>query len=160
MLMWITIVLLLIVAMISLFIGRYTLSFPEIMTEVLHDNGRRCLSAGFSVIFNLRLPRIIAVMMVGAGLSVAGVTYQAVLRNALGEPGCARYIFRRSVRRSTWDTARFSTTTQRFFLFLLWHCQPFMRDGTLPFQEKQWGAHDYPVGHHSGFGVYVFCINY
>lgn len=86
MLMWIAIILLLIVAMISMFIGRYTLSFPEIMTEVLHDNGRHCLSAGFSVICNLRLPRIIAVMMVGAGLSVAGVTYQAVLRNALASP--------------------------------------------------------------------------
>ncbi|MGK0603356.1 FecCD family ABC transporter permease [Yokenella regensburgei] len=79
-------VLLIFVSIASLFIGRYTLPFTEILREVLHHDGKRCLNTGLSVIFNLRLPRVIAVIMVGAGLSVAGCTYQAVLRNALASP--------------------------------------------------------------------------
>ncbi|PZC41102.1 MAG: iron complex transport system permease protein [Chloroflexi bacterium] len=38
------------------------------------------------IIFDIRLPRIIAAGIVGAGLSCAGVTYQGVFRNHLADP--------------------------------------------------------------------------
>lgn len=75
-------ILLLVISTASLFIGRYILPFNEVVKSLLNND----YHSGLSVIFNLRLPRIIAVMMVGAGLSVAGVTYQAVLRNSLASP--------------------------------------------------------------------------
>ena len=42
--------------------------------------------AHYSVIFNLRAPRVVAVMLVGGGLAVAGATFQAVLKNSLASP--------------------------------------------------------------------------
>ncbi len=38
------------------------------------------------VIFNLRLLRIIAAILVGSGLAVSGIALQAILRNPLAEP--------------------------------------------------------------------------
>ncbi|MDD2679459.1 MAG: iron ABC transporter permease [Candidatus Omnitrophica bacterium] len=38
------------------------------------------------VIFNMRLLRILAAILVGSGLAVAGITLQAILRNPLAEP--------------------------------------------------------------------------
>lgn len=38
------------------------------------------------IIFDLRLPRIVLAMMVGAALSVAGAGFQALLRNPLADP--------------------------------------------------------------------------
>ncbi|MEG1466435.1 MAG: iron ABC transporter permease [Hafnia sp.] len=84
--MGLLVVLLLSISIASLFIGRYSLSFVEMIRQLLHQNIPNYLSPGSSIIYNLRLPRVIAVMMVGAGLSVAGSTYQAVLRNALASP--------------------------------------------------------------------------
>ena len=85
--MTVLLVLLIIISIFfTFFIGRYTLSFSDMLRELVHYDGKYGLSTGLAVISNLRLPRIIAVMMVGAGLSVAGCTYQAVLRNALASP--------------------------------------------------------------------------
>ncbi|MDX1352736.1 MAG: iron ABC transporter permease [Thiomicrorhabdus sp.] len=39
------------------------------------------------VLWELRLPRVLLVMVVGAGLAVAGVALQALFRNPLAEPG-------------------------------------------------------------------------
>jgi iron complex transport system permease protein len=39
-----------------------------------------------TIILDLRLPRVLAAMLVGAGLSVAGVTFQGLLRNPLADP--------------------------------------------------------------------------
>lgn len=43
--------------------------------------------AQHSVLFNLRLPRTLAAIVVGGGLAVAGCVFQAVLRNPLADPG-------------------------------------------------------------------------
>jgi iron complex transport system permease protein len=39
-----------------------------------------------SIVWNIRLPRVIAAALVGAALAVAGTLYQAVLRNPLADP--------------------------------------------------------------------------
>jgi iron complex transport system permease protein len=39
-----------------------------------------------TIVLDLRLPRVLASMMVGAGLSLAGVTFQGLLRNPLADP--------------------------------------------------------------------------
>lgn len=39
-----------------------------------------------TIVLDLRLPRVLAAMLVGAGLSLAGVTFQGLLRNPLADP--------------------------------------------------------------------------
>lgn len=43
-------------------------------------------SAAYQIIWMARLPRILLAIIVGAGLSVAGASFQAILRNPLAEP--------------------------------------------------------------------------
>ncbi|GAA2775620.1 iron ABC transporter permease [Saccharopolyspora taberi] len=41
---------------------------------------------GYSVVWNVRTPRVLLAVVVGAGLSVVGVAIQALVRNALADP--------------------------------------------------------------------------
>ncbi len=54
----------------------------------------------YSVVFNIRLPRILAALLVGAALSTAGAAYQGMFQNPLVSPdilgGIRRCRFRRS----------------------------------------------------------------
>ena len=43
--------------------------------------------AAFIIIYNLRLPRIISAILIGAALSVGGALLQSVMRNPLADPG-------------------------------------------------------------------------
>lgn len=64
-------------------IGVTNFSFSKIITFI--GNGES--GNGESVIFwNLRLPRIILCVLVGAVLSVSGATYQSIFRNPLTDP--------------------------------------------------------------------------
>ncbi len=38
------------------------------------------------ILFDIRLPRVLLALVVGSGLSIAGATFQALLRNSLAEP--------------------------------------------------------------------------
>ena len=77
---------LVLMSLASLFIGRYSLSVQDVVHILLEAPHAEHSREKAAVIFDLRLPRIIAAVMVGAGLSVAGATYQAVLQNALASP--------------------------------------------------------------------------
>ncbi|HDS2561318.1 TPA: iron ABC transporter permease [Klebsiella aerogenes] len=77
---------LIVMSVASLFIGRYALSVNQVINTLIYSHGGASLNSAATVIFNLRLPRIVAVILVGAGLSVAGATYQAVLKNSLASP--------------------------------------------------------------------------
>src|SRR5438477_1732205 len=44
------------------------------------------ISSDYSLILNLRLPRILLSVLVGASLSIAGTSFQALLRNPLADP--------------------------------------------------------------------------
>ena len=44
------------------------------------------ISSDYSLILNLRLPRIMLSVLVGASLSIAGTSFQALLRNPLADP--------------------------------------------------------------------------
>ena len=39
-----------------------------------------------AIVVDLRLPRVLTAMIVGAGLAVAGATFQGLLRNPLADP--------------------------------------------------------------------------
>lgn len=82
--------LLLVAALASLCIGQYALApgaMVQILLNALHVAPPVTDPYAASVILDARLPRIVAAILVGAGLSLAGGSYQAVFRNPLVSPG-------------------------------------------------------------------------
>jgi ABC-type Fe3+-siderophore transport system permease subunit len=66
---------------------------PVSVTELVWDLGRIALGRANElpteyrmIVFDLRLPRILLGILVGAALSVAGASFQALLRNPLADP--------------------------------------------------------------------------
>ena len=74
-------------ALVCLGFGRYSISVSETI-EVLF-NGFKGIGTGdmkYSVIFNVRLPRILLAMLVGSGLACAGAAFQGLFTNPLATP--------------------------------------------------------------------------
>ncbi|MBX9588884.1 MAG: iron ABC transporter permease [Hyphomonadaceae bacterium] len=68
-------------------VGAYPLSLPEMLAAV----GRRLAGAPAqgqidTVLFEVRLPRVLSAVVVGAALAAAGAAYQALFRNPLVSP--------------------------------------------------------------------------
>lgn len=78
----VTIVLLLLSAYWSVLAGGIKVTPAELFRGLFIEYDR-----DVSIIFDMRFPRIVIAMLGGAMLSVAGVLMQAVMRNALAEPG-------------------------------------------------------------------------
>ena len=79
----------LIMAILSLCIGSHTtLGVGEALSAVASSisKGGHGLTYEEMLIYNQRLPRALATIAVGIGLSVAGAMYQAVIKNPLVEP--------------------------------------------------------------------------
>lgn len=77
--------LLIISAILSIFIGRYSISGKDIF-KMFSNLSNLANDGKTSIIFNIRLPRIIATALVGMGLAASGATFQAVLNNSLASP--------------------------------------------------------------------------
>ncbi len=79
--------LLLVVFCVSLFMGRYSISFSKGM-EILYDfiTGKGVSGKDASILINIRLPRIIMNVLVGGGLAIAGTSFQGVFQNPLVSP--------------------------------------------------------------------------
>ena len=74
--------------LLSLTMGSYPVSFSEALdqiVEIMTTGGNPSEMSG-KVIFNLRMPRELAVIMVGAGLAIAGAVMQALIHNPLVDP--------------------------------------------------------------------------
>jgi iron complex transport system permease protein len=72
----------------SLTVGAYHISYSEAfdqMVIILQTWGHPTDMSG-KIIYNLRMPRSIAVLLVGAGLSIAGAVMQALIHNPLVDP--------------------------------------------------------------------------
>ena len=75
--------------LLSIGVGRYPMSLPDALRILaFHVMGwERALPAELgTVVIQIRLPRVLAAMLVGAGLAAAGATYQSVFRNPLVSP--------------------------------------------------------------------------
>lgn len=74
---------------VSLFMGRYFIS-PHTLIEAVKENlflkGQDEYALVFSVVFNIRLPRTILSMLIGAALAVSGAAFQGLFRNPLVSP--------------------------------------------------------------------------
>lgn len=74
-------------AVISIGIGRYNISPAESLGILLSPlTGREVDPQGWSVIYHVRLPRILLALAVGMGLSVSGASFQSLFSNPLATP--------------------------------------------------------------------------
>ena len=74
-------------ALICLGIGRYSMSVSETVTTLFSKfTNVKVDNTAYTVIFNVRLPRIILAAVVGAGLSCAGAAFQGLFSNPLATP--------------------------------------------------------------------------
>ena len=78
------VILLIVLAIASLCIGDMRLTPAQILNGLLHRDGSELAS---TVLWNMRLPRLIVAMLVGAALSASGLVMQAYFRNSLAAPG-------------------------------------------------------------------------
>jgi len=78
--------LLLAAALLAAKIGPVPISWAE-LGQVLTDGGaREALPMQSRILLDLRLPRVLLGLLVGAALAVAGTTFQGLLRNPLADP--------------------------------------------------------------------------
>lgn len=74
-------------ALICLGIGRYSMSVSQTVTTLFSKfTNAKVDNTAYTVIFNVRLPRIILAAVVGAGLSCAGAAFQGLFSNPLATP--------------------------------------------------------------------------
>jgi len=67
---------------LGIIIGSLTLSVPEVLLTLVHPGeGNATL-----IVWSVRVPRVLAALVAGAGLAAAGVVMQSVLRNPLSSP--------------------------------------------------------------------------
>ena len=82
-------VLLLLAAFAGLCVGRYPLPVAEVLHALGHWSGLMSSPAAPRsdlIVLTERGPRVIAAMLIGAGLSLSGASYQSVFRNPLVSP--------------------------------------------------------------------------
>lgn len=72
---------LLVSVIVALRFGSYDMSFLDVFRALSGGGG-----ASGMVIWNMRLPRVLAALLVGGGLALAGAAMQTLLRNPLASP--------------------------------------------------------------------------
>ena len=73
--------------LLGLLVGKFPLSVAELWQVLCARlSGEPLLGSADTVIWQLRLPRILAAILVGASLAVAGAAYQGMFRNPLVSP--------------------------------------------------------------------------
>ncbi|MBQ8185811.1 MAG: iron ABC transporter permease [Clostridia bacterium] len=88
--LWILLaVLLVILSVVAVNIGTVQYSVPEIFTSITAKEAELTAEQNITrtIVMNLRLPRVVLAILVGACLSAAGALLQAVMRNPLADPG-------------------------------------------------------------------------
>lgn len=74
-------------ALICLCVGRMSVPLGDVLRAIQRlFTGETAGVQNYSIIVNLRLPRILMAIVVGAGLTCAGNTYQALFSNPLATP--------------------------------------------------------------------------
>jgi iron complex transport system permease protein len=70
------------VAALAMFTGPHQID----VLSLIRQGGAAVSSPDYTILFSVRLPRIILAAIVGAGLSTAGAVFQGLLRNPLADP--------------------------------------------------------------------------
>nr|WP_223291029.1 iron ABC transporter permease [Streptomyces avicenniae] len=76
-------------ALVSASVGAYDIPLPDLLASVAHRlgaGGEPLDRVGESVLWDVRLPRVVLALLVGASLGCAGTLMQGVFGNPLAEP--------------------------------------------------------------------------
>lgn len=76
-------IVLVIVVIVSLLIGRYNIKPLEIINTIFYGNTD---SMEFNLIWNIRFPRVILVLVCGGALALSGMVYQSIFQNPIVSP--------------------------------------------------------------------------
>ncbi len=76
----------LIAILLALLVGKYPLTPTELLDLLVHSDTTQADPRVAIVFWQIRLPRILAALMIGAALSAAGAAYQGMYRNPLVSP--------------------------------------------------------------------------
>lgn len=71
-------------AVIAIGLGSVTVAVPDILQTLFNSAGT---SVNDTIIFNIRLPRVLLALVIGANIAVSGAILQAVMGNPLADPG-------------------------------------------------------------------------
>ncbi|MDD3343055.1 MAG: iron ABC transporter permease [Sulfurospirillaceae bacterium] len=91
--MVVLVILLVCCVQVSIFLGQFSISFDQYHNFLLalwaqpSSLSPETFTSIYNVIFEIRLPRIIAAVMIGSSLAIAGSTFQAMFINPLVSPG-------------------------------------------------------------------------
>ena len=80
---------LVLLSLLAVTVGQYPVSLGEVAAAFFRYAGGTASEAGGqidTVLFSVRIPRIVAALMVGAALAAAGTVYQGLFRNPLVSP--------------------------------------------------------------------------
>lgn len=83
------IVLPILISFLALCIGRYMIGPNEVMdvlSQQILGSNQQVPDMNISVVWNVRLPRILLALLVGAGLAVSGAAFQGLFSNPLATP--------------------------------------------------------------------------
>lgn len=83
---WLLLVVLILLGLGALFLGRYTLEPSEVIAMLLDHSYEGLSKSSKVVLFNIRLPRVLTAIWVGAALAVSGATYQSTFMNPMVSP--------------------------------------------------------------------------
>jgi iron complex transport system permease protein len=73
----------------ALCIGRYNIQLSQVISTICPkflNGGKSIDDTTYNVIFNLRLPRIVAAILIGGALALSGTTFQGIFKNPLVSP--------------------------------------------------------------------------
>ncbi|WP_025783883.1 iron ABC transporter permease [Sporosarcina sp. D27] len=71
-------------AVIAIGLGSIRISVPDILETLFHSTAD---NVNDTIIFNIRLPRVILALIIGANIAISGAILQAVMGNPLADPG-------------------------------------------------------------------------
>lgn len=79
--------LLAVVVLVSILIGRYSISLPSFLSLLGIGGGQKAMDEQAQIVlFQVRLSRIAAAVMIGAALAAAGSAYQGIFKNPMVSP--------------------------------------------------------------------------
>lgn len=79
-----TFLLAIVAAVIAIGLGSVTISVPEIVKTFF---GSSAAAVNDTIIWDIRLPRVLLAMIIGANIAISGALLQAVMGNPLADPG-------------------------------------------------------------------------
>ncbi len=80
----ITLCCLLLATVIAIGLGSVRIAVPDILSALFSTNGETKFD---TIIFDIRLPRVLLALIIGANIAISGALLQAVMGNPLADPG-------------------------------------------------------------------------